>query len=73
MTHKQIYNEFCNWSPNHGKQVVQWKPWGRTSIVVWLSNGQAYKVKRYEATKFVMQMVSKEDIEKKGVKRDEDN
>lgn len=45
--------------------VVDYRPWGSTSIVVWLNNGQAYKCKRHAADRFTMQMVSEEDIKKK--------
>lgn len=65
LTHNRIYEEFCIWSPMHAEMVVRWKPWGSTSIVVWLRNGQAYKCKRHAVGKFTIQMVSEEDIERK--------
>ena len=60
-----IYKDFCNWSPKHAAMVVDYRPWGHTSILVWLNNGQAYKCKRHAAGKFTMQFVSEDDIKKK--------
>lgn len=65
MTHEQIYEAFCNWSPEHAKMITDWKPWGSTSIVIWLNNTHAYKCKYHGPDKFIMQMVSKEDIKRK--------
>ena len=42
LTWGEIYKDFCNWSPEHAAMVVDYRPWGSTSIVVWLNNGQAY-------------------------------
>ena len=63
--YSQLYNEFCEWSPEHAAMVVDYRPWGHTSILVWLNNGQAYKCKRYAPGRFTMQLVSEEDIKKK--------
>ena len=60
-----IFKEFCKWSPEHAAMVVDYRPWGHTSILVWLNNGQAYKCKRHAADRFTMQLVSEEDIKKK--------
>lgn len=60
-----IFEEFCKWSPEHAAMVVDFRSWGSTSIVVWLDNGMTYKVKRYAPNKFIMQVVSEEDIKKK--------
>ena len=60
-----IFKDFCNWSPEHAAMVVDYRPWGHTSILVWLNNGQAYKCKRHAADRFIMQLVSEEDIRKK--------
>ena len=65
ITWGEIYEKFCAWSPEHAKMVNDYRPWGSTSIVVWLKNGQAYKVKYIADDKFVMQTVSKADIDKK--------
>lgn len=65
ITYGQLYNEFREWSPELAKLVVDYRPWGNTSIVIWLSNGMAYKVKRYAPDKFIMQSVSEEDINRK--------
>ena len=65
ITWGDIYKEFCEWSPMHAEMVVDYRPWGSTSIVVWLRNGMAYKVKRFAPGKFVMQSLSEEDIKKK--------
>lgn len=65
ITYGELYSEFCKWSPEHAKMVSDYRPWGRTSIVVWLNNGQAYKVKRTGPDRFVMQLVSEADIKKK--------
>lgn len=73
LTHKQMYKDFCTWSPEYASMVMKYKPWGSSSIVIWLKNGQKYKVKMYARDKFVMQMVTDADIEKKGIKLNEDN
>lgn len=65
ITYGEIYNEFCEWSPEHAKMVKDYRPWGSTSIVVWLECGQAFKVKRHAPGVFTMQSVSKADIDKK--------
>lgn len=65
MTYKEIYKEFCEWSPEHADMVVDYKPWGTNSIIVWLRDGYAYKCKRYGYCRFVMQIISYEDIRKK--------
>ena len=65
LTYIDIYKDFCNWSPKHAAMVVDYKPWGSSSIVVWLNNGQAYKCKRHAEDRFTMQMVSEDDIKKK--------
>ena len=67
--YSQLYNEFCEWSPEHAAMVVDYRLWGHTSILVWLNNGCAYKCKRYAPGRFIMQTVSEEDIRKKfGIK-----
>lgn len=71
ITHEEIYEKFCFWSPQHAKMVKDYAPWGSTSIVIWLNNGQAYKVKYIEGDKFIMQPVLKADIEKKFAKENE--
>lgn len=65
ITYGEIYVEFCEWSPEHGAMVIDYKPWGSTSIVVWLDNGHTYKVKRHAPGRFTMQAVSDADIKKK--------
>lgn len=65
MTYRELYNKFCIWSPGHAKMVSDYRPWGKSSIVVWLNNGQAYKAKYIDDNHFVMQMVSDDDINKK--------
>ena len=65
MTYKEIYEEFCEWSPEHAKMVIDYRPWGSFSIVVWFNKNTAYKVKRYATHKFVMQPVTKEELRKK--------
>jgi hypothetical protein len=45
--------------------VKDYKPWGSTSIVIWLNNGCAFKVKRHASDRFTVQTVSKQDINKK--------
>ena len=65
LTSKAIYEKFCKWSPEHAASVKDYKPWGRTSIVVWLNNGMMYKIKYISDNKFIMQVVTKEDIDKK--------
>ncbi len=65
MSHKEIFEKFCEWSPAYAKMVTDYKPWGSSSIVVWLSIGMAFKVKLHDNGKFIMQTVSEEDIKKK--------
>lgn len=63
--HNELYKEFCEWSPQHAAEVTSYKPWGRRSIVVWLKNGMAFKAKRCAPGKFIMQLLSEDDIKKK--------
>jgi hypothetical protein len=65
ITWGEIYAEFCNWNTQIGAKVIDYRPWGSTSIVVWLNNGQAYKVKRHASDRFTMQIVTQDDIDKK--------
>ena len=65
LTYNEIYRDFCNWSPERAAMVISYKPWGHTSICVWLSTGQTYKCKRHSADRFTVQRVSKDDIKKK--------
>lgn len=65
ITYGEIYEKFCIWSPEHAKMVKDYRPWGSMSIVVWLTGGQAYKVKYIADDKFIMQTVTKADIDKK--------
>lgn len=65
ITWGEIYKEFCEWSPEHAKMVMDYKPWGSNSILVWLTSGLTYKVKRVGPGEFIMQSVSEEDIENK--------
>ena len=46
------------------KQICDYRPWGRNSIVIWLDGGTAYKVKDIGG-KFVKQLVSADDIKRK--------
>lgn len=63
--HEEILDEFKEWSPEHADMVTDYKPWGSSSIIIWLNNGLAYKVKRFAPGKFIMQLISEEDIAKK--------
>ena len=65
INHEKILHEFMKWSPYHADMVVNYRPWGHTSILVCLNNGQSYKCKRHAADRFTMQLVSEEDIKKK--------
>ena len=65
ITWGEIYKEFCEWSPEHAAKVKDYRPWGSTSIVIWLENGQSYKVKRYAPGRFTMQPLTMADIRKK--------
>ena len=65
MTYKEVYEEFCKWSPEHSKMAIDYRPWGTNSIVVWFKDGYAYKVKYHAPNRFIMQMVSDEDINRK--------
>ena len=65
ITWGEIYTKFCKWSPHHAKMVKDYRPWGSTSIVIWLDNGQAYKVKYIYDDKFVMQPLTLDDINRK--------
>lgn len=69
-TYEELFAAFCKYDPETGSQVIDYQPWGRMSIVIWLDDLQAYKVKLLEPDKFVVQHVSQADIEKKlGTKR----
>lgn len=65
LTHEEIFNEFCEWNADQTSAIVNYKPWGGTSIVIWLDNGNAYKVKRHAHQVFTIQRLSEEDINKK--------
>lgn len=65
MTHDEIFEEFRNWNPEMAPKVIYYAPWGSTSIVIWLDNDQAYKVKRHAPDRFTMQTVTQDDIDKK--------
>ena len=67
ITYGELYKEFCEWSPEHAKMVEDYRLWGKNSIIVWFKfkGGHAYKVKRCAPGRFIMQPLSKEDINKK--------
>ncbi len=65
ITYGEIYVEFCNWNPEIGAKIIDYRPWGHTSIAIWLDNGMKYKIKRHAPGRFTMQMVSEDDINKK--------
>lgn len=65
MTYGELYEKFRKWSPEHAAMVTDYRPWGTNSIVVWLNNGMAFKVKYYADDKFIMQHVSQVDIDRK--------
>lgn len=65
LTYGDIYKKFCEWSPERAKMVVDYRPWGSKSIVVWLQNKMAYKVKYIDDSRFVVQALTKADIDKK--------
>ena len=64
MTYGELYNKFCEDEPDMAKQICDYRPWGRNSIVIWLDGGIAYKVKDIGG-KFVKQLVSADDIKRK--------
>lgn len=61
----ELFVAFCNHEPELGLRVTDYRLWGKASIVVWLDNGQAYKVKMLDPDRFIVQRVSQEDIERK--------
>lgn len=63
--YKELFEEFCEWSPELAPKVAYYRPWGGASIAIWLKNGFIYKVKRYAPNKFVMQMMTEDDVNKK--------
>lgn len=65
ITHDEILKRFYDWNPEVASKIINHKPWGSTSIVIWLNNGLSYKVKLHDSGNFTMQVVSKEDINKK--------
>ena len=65
ITYKQIFEEFKEWSPQHAIMVVDYRPWGTYSIVVWLKCGMICKVKRVAPNNFVMQKIFEEDVRRK--------
>ena len=62
LTYGELFHEFCEWSPEHAFMVIDYRPWGTNSILIWLNNGMAYKVKRTDTNHFIMQAVSESDI-----------
>lgn len=64
MTYGELYQKFCEAEPDMAKQICDYRPWGRNSIVIWLDGGTAYKVKDIGG-KFVKQLVSADDIKRK--------
>lgn len=65
ITYGELFEEFCAWNPILAHKIDDYRPWGSTSIVIWLNNGFTYKVKRYAPNRFIMQAVSQDDINKK--------
>lgn len=64
MTYGELYQKFCEAEPDMAKHICDYRPWGSTSIVIWLDGGSAYKVKDVGG-KFVKQSVSADDIRRK--------
>ena len=64
-THEELYQEFSKWSPEHASMVIDYKPWGKSSIAIWLNNGHIYKVKYIAEDHFIMQKLSKDDVKRK--------
>lgn len=61
-----IYNKFCTKNPNVVSDVIGFKRWGDSSIVVECKNDIFYKVKYREFDNSIyVQSVSKEDVDKK--------
>lgn len=65
MAHNKLFKLFKNWNPGMAEMVIEYKPWGRNSLCIWLRNGMIYKAKYYGENKFVMQTVSEEDVKRK--------
>jgi len=65
ITWGEIYTEFCNLNPDIGAMIIDYRPWGSTSIVIWLENGMAYKIKRHAPGRFIIQPVSEDDLNRK--------
>ena len=65
VTHKQIFEEFCIYNPVFARNMVSYKAWGKSSIVIWLNDGRAFKIKRVTSNAFIMQIVTEEDIKRK--------
>lgn len=65
ITYGELFAEFCNHNPELGAMIIDYRSWGSNSIVVWLDDGNTYKVKRRAPNLFVMQPLTQEDINKK--------
>lgn len=74
MDQKELFELFKKWNPGMARMIVNYKQWGHSSICLWLRNGMLYKAKYYPVNKFVMQTLTKEDVERKyGGLLNEDN
>lgn len=65
ITYGELYSAFRNHDPDLGPRVIDYRPWGKMSIVVWIDSGQAYKVKMVELDRFIVQKVSEADVQKR--------
>lgn len=65
VTHGEIFEEFCANNREFASNIIFYRPWGSTSIVVWTRDGHIFKVKRTAPNLFVMQRMSEEDVNKR--------
>lgn len=65
MTYDELFKEFVDNHPEFKSRTIDYKPWGKTSIVIWCSDGHAYKCKYHGPDRFIIQEVSEDDINRK--------
>ena len=68
MTYGSLFREYMNYlyseDLSFAYDIVDYRPWGENSIVVFCKDGTSYKVK-YRGDRFERQQVSNNDIAKK--------
>lgn len=65
MTYGELFKCLCDYMPEFTHKIIDYRPWGNLSIIVWLKDGTKYKCKYRSANNFVIQQLSDEDVNKK--------